>query len=173
MTLTPMSISGLAERLAAVTAEPESYHARQLRAQVREGVLQPYARGGEGATAPALFNESGLCRAMILHTLALLGVQTPILRDASAAMSVVDPRTRKGGAMESSDGIDLAIGRIRAGQDMFLHLDFHDWPGEDGDLRPSGWVSHLPTPHESKALPPVATIVLPLHRTLKPLLGIG
>src|SRR3954468_2346907 len=74
-----MTVAGVADRLAAVTRKPPSFHARQTRGFVRSNALVPRAYAGEGTTAAAVFDEAGLCRAMILHTLASLTLDFSIL----------------------------------------------------------------------------------------------
>ena len=169
-----MSVGDLAEGLAKVTNLSLTYHARQLRAQIREKALVSLVRGGSGLTAPVLFDESGLGRAMILHTLAMMGLEMPLLRQVARAGEVVDPTDRKRDTVEPSDGIALAIARMKADPEakMYLHLSLAEWPGEDGELGLGGYVASTPTPSESPILPPLAMIILPLHSILKPVLGI-
>jgi hypothetical protein len=168
---TSLSVADLAKRMNAVSGAGEPYHARQIRAQIKEGALQGYGRGGSGLTAPTLFDETGLCRAMVLYTLAMIGLEMPLLRQASDAMSVVAPGTRKGDTTEPSDGMSLAISRIRAGEEVYFHLAFGNWPGDEGDLGVSGWISDRSEPTDLKPMPRIAFVVLPLHTILKPLLG--
>ena len=169
-----LTVGDLAKQLAKVTDLSETYHARQLRAQIREGALVSPVRGGSGLTAPVLFDDAGVARAMILHTLAMMGLEMPLLRQAARAGEVVNPSDRKRDSVEPSDGIALAIARMKADPEskMYLHLSLSEWPGEDGDLSFDGYVASTPTPSESPILPPLAMIVLPLHSILKPVLGI-
>lgn len=167
------SVGDLAEQLASITGLPAPYHARQLRAQIREGVLTSPVRGGSGPTAPVLFDETGVARAVILHILAMTGLEMPLLRQASRACEVVNPTTRKPGIVEPSDGIALALHRLKADPKakMYLHLAVSEWPGEEGDMSLGGWVSGSAEPYDSPAAPSLVCISLPLHTILKPLLG--
>ena len=169
-----MSVGDLADRLAKATNLSKTFHARQLRAQIREGALTSPVRGGSGLTAPTLFDETGLARAMVLHTLAMIGLEMPLLRQASAASGVVDPTSRKGNVVEPQDGMAFTLSRLRADRDakMYLHLSLSEWPGDDGDLSLGGWVSNSATPAENPVLSPLVMIVLPLHSILKPVLGL-
>ena len=170
-----MSVGDLAERLTKVTDLSAAYHARQLRAQIREGALVSPVRGGSGPTAPSLFDEVGLARAMVLHTLAMMGIEMPLLRQAARRSEGIDIKSRKADVVEPSDGMALAIMRLKAdpAAKMYLHLDLSEWPGEKGDLSFGVNVSSTPTPAENAILPPLAMIVLPLHTILKPILGIA
>ena len=170
-----MSVGDLADRMAKVTHLSATFHARQLRAQIREGALTSPVRGGSGLTAPTLFDETGLARAMVLHTLAMMGLEMPLLRQASAASEVVDPKARKGDVVEPGEGMALTLSRLRANTKakMYLHLSLSEWPREDGDLSLGGWVSNSATPAENPVAPPLAMIVLPLHSILKPVLGLA
>lgn len=168
-----MSVGDLAARLAKITGNSETYHGRQLRAQTREGALVPSMRGGSGKTAPALFDHTGLCRALVLHVLASrYNQEMPVLKDVPAIMATVDPRARKGDTLEPSDGMELAIARVRAGQKMYLHVEFGDWPdpGQE-DRAVSGWITESPEVAESPVAETLGWIVLPLHTILKPLLA--
>lgn len=167
----PLSVGELAQRLAPITGNSEAFHARQLRAQIREGALKPSLRGGSGPTAPALFDDIGLCRALVLHALASVKQEMDTLKAVATIMETVDPRARKADVVEP-DGMALAVARIRNGEAMFLHLEFSMWPVEgEEDREVSGWITNDPTPNDSAIMPRRAWIVLPLHHVLKPLVG--
>lgn len=168
----PMTVADLAKRLSAITGQPEAYHARQLRAQTRSGVLEPFARGGSGPTAPALYNKTSLCRALVLHTLAMVGLEMPALdrvRNAMSALSV-DARARKPNKVEPVDGIEWAIERIRADEVAFLHLEYTSWPATDGKPGLSGFVSSDNASHQNDLSPRLAFVVLPLHTLFAPVM---
>ena len=167
-----LSVGDLADRLARATHLSQTFHARQLRAQIREGALTSPVRGGSGLTAPTLFDETGLARAMVLHTLAMMGLEMPLLRQASAASEGVDPTARQGDVAEPVEGMALTLSRLRADTNtkMYLHLSLSEWPGEEGEVSLGGWVSNSATPAENPVSPPLAMIVLPLHSILKPVL---
>jgi hypothetical protein len=166
----PMTVADIAQQLAAITGQTESYHARQLRAQTRAGVLEPYARGGSGPTAPALYNNASLCRALILYTLTMVGLEMPALEKVIAAMSSlsVDPKSREPNQVERVDGIEWAINRIRTGEAAFLHLEYTAWLSQDGTPRLSGFVSADSNSEQNELSPRLAFIVLPLRELLKP-----
>lgn len=169
--LSHLSVGDLAQRLAPITGNSEAFHARQLRAQIRGGALKPSFRGGSGATAPALFDQIGLCRALVLHCLASVKQEMDTLKAVATIMETVDPRARRADTVEP-DGMALAVYRIRSSEPMFLHLEFSMWPVEgEEDSEVSGWISNDPTPNDSAILPRRAWIVLPLHHVLKPLVG--
>lgn len=131
----------------------------------------PSLRGGSGVTAPALFDETGLCRALVLHALASVKQEMDTLKAVATIMETVDPRARKGDVVEP-DGMELAVARIRNGEPMFLHLEFSMWPEEgEEDREVSGWLSNDPTPTDSAIMPRRAWIVLSLHTILQPLLA--
>lgn len=169
-----LSVADLASRLAAITGNSESYHSRQVRAMNKEGALVSPYRGGSHATAPVLYSDTEVGRAIVLHTLSELGLQMPMLKQAAAASMVVDPTARKGGH-EPADGIELALSRLRADPKtkLYLHLSVTKWPEqrEADDVGLGGWVSTSPEVADSNLLPPLATIVLPLHRLLAPLVA--
>lgn len=167
-----MSVGELAEQLAPITGNSAAFHARQLRAQIREGVLTPSMRGGSGVTAPALFDETGLCRALVLHNLASIGQEMGALKDAATAMGNVAPTARKGDTTEPSDGIAFAMNRARNGAEVFLHLEFSTWPATGQEDRSvSGWITDSSLVSDSPIMRRRAWIVIPLHTVLKPLLG--
>lgn len=179
-----MSVADVAARLAGVTRNSAVFHARQVRAMVKEGAIVSPFRGGQHATAPQLFSEVELGRALVLHTLASLDIQMPLLKQAAAASMNVDPTARKGGVTEPTDGIALTLARLRTDPSakMFLHLNFTAWPAdtaeeddegteEDSDLGFSGWVSPSAEVSDGGFLKPHAVIVLPLHRLLAPLVA--
>ena len=170
-----LTVADLAKQLAKITGLSETYHARQLRAQIREGALVSPVRGGSGPTAPALFDNAGVARALILHTLAMTGLEMPLLRQAGRACEVVNPMTRKAGAVEPSDGIALAIYRLKADPKakMYLHLSVSEWPGDEGEMSLGGWISDLAEPFDNPTSPSLINISLPLHTILKPVLGIA
>lgn len=171
----PMTVADLAKQLSAITGQPEEYHARQIRAQTRSGVLEPFARGGSGPTAPALYNKAALCRALILHTLAVIGLEMPALEKVNRAMSTlyVDPRSRKPNTVERVDGIEWAIDRVRAGEPAFLHLEYSVWPICEGDLGPSGFITGDGALHQNPISPRLAFIVMPLGELLAPVISEG
>lgn len=168
-----MSVGDLAELMAKVTNLSPSYHARQLRAQIREAALVSPVRGGRGLTAPVLFDDAGLARAMVLHVLAKMGLEMPLLRQAAACSANVDSETRKVNVAEPSDGIELAIARLRSDPEakVYLHLSLKE--DEEGNLVLGGYVASTSTPSENVILPPLAMMVLPLHAILKPVLRIA
>ena len=109
---------------------------------------------------------------MVLHTLAMMGLEMPILRWAALATELADQQIRKVGVVEPSDGMALAIFRMKVdpAANMYLHLDLSAWPGEAGDLSLGGRITSNPTPSENSILPPpLAMIILPLHTILKAL----
>ena len=169
------TVADLAKQLAQVTALSETYHARQLRAQIREGALVSPVRGGSGPTAPALFDNAGVARAMILHTLAMTGLEMPLLRQAGRACEVVNPAARKRNTVEPSDGVALAISRLEADPKakMYLQLSVSEWPGDEGEMSLGGWISDSAEPFDSPVSPSLICISLPLHTILKPVLGIA
>ena len=168
-----LSVGDLAKQLAKITELPESYHARQLRAQIREKALTSPVRGGTGPTAPVLFDETGVSRAVILHVLAMTGLEMPLLRQAGRACEAVNPASRKAGSVEPSDGIALALRRLKADPKakMYLHLSISQWPGDEGDMSLGGWVSDNAEPFDSPVAPSLICISVPLHTILKPLVG--
>lgn len=169
--LSHLSVGDLAQHLAPITGNSEAFHARQLRAQIREGALKPSFRGGSGATAPALFDQIGLCRALVLHCLASVKQEMDTLKAVATIMETVDPRARRADTVEP-DGMALAVYRIRSGEPMFLHVEFSMWPVEgEEDREMSGWITNDPTPNDSATMPRRAWLVLPLHHVLKPLVG--
>lgn len=175
-----MTVGSLADRLAALTGNSSAYHARQLRGLIRAGALKPVMYGGEGQTAAALFDEAGLCCAMILHTLASLNLEFDLLAVATIATRNLDPHARKAGAVEPAEALPFAIARIRGGEKMYLQLAMPEWPFDEmfGDVR--GRITNKPEIDDvaydagGNEHPPIfparAWIVLPLHRLLKPLL---
>ena len=176
-----ITIAGIADRLAAVTGKPASFHARQTRGFVRSGALVPRAYAGEGTTAAAVFDETGLCRAMILHTLASLTLDFSILEITNritpeAAISPtrnLDPSARIPNKPEPSDPIAFAIERISAGEKSYLCLSFPVEPFDSVMGGLVGWVSQSPTlPElEKMSIEYRGHIVLPLHTILRPLLS--
>jgi hypothetical protein len=171
-----MTAADVATQLAEITRNSASFHARQLRAMTREGAITTPFRGGRGPTAPVLYSELEVARALVLHTLSTLDVQMPMLVQAAKASMVVDPTARAPGKVEPSDGLALAIARLRADPTckIFLHLHITDWPGEgddEGDFGFTGWVSTSAEVVDGGMLPPILSIVLPLHRLLKPLVA--
>ena len=171
----PMTVADLAKQLSAITGQPEDYHARQIRAQTRSGVLEPFARGGSGPTAPALYNKASLCRALILHTLAMVGLEMPALEKVRRVMAGlhVDPRSRKPNVVERVDGIEWSIDRIRAGEPAFLHLEYTAWHDADGKPGLSGVFSDEGVSHQNPISPRLAFIVLPLRELLAPVVAEG
>ena len=168
-----LTVADLAKQLAKVTDLSETYHARQLRAQIREGALVSPVRGGSGLTAPVLFDDAGVARAMILHTLAMMGLEMPLLRQAGRACEVVNPAARKAGIVEPSDGMALVISRLKADPKakMYLQLSVSEWPGDEGETSLGGWISDSAEPFESPVSPSLICISLLLHTILKPLVA--
>lgn len=168
-----LTVGDLAKQLAKITALSETYHARQLRAQIREDALTSPVRGGSGVTAPKLFDESGVARALILHVLAMTGLEMPLLRQAGRACEVVNPAARKAGIVEPSDGVALAISRLKADPKakMYLQLSVSEWPGDEGEMSLGGWISDSAEPFDSPVSPSLICISLPLHTILKPLVA--
>lgn len=175
-----ITVAGVADRLARVTGKPASFHARQIREFIRINALIPRAYAGEGRTAPAVFDETGVCRALVLYTLASLSLDFSVLEvtnritleTASRVTRNLDPAARTPNAVEPTDAIEFAINRIRAGEEFYLYLNFPTEPLGDilGGLM--GWVSPSPRIPVSKKGPVQyrAHIVLPLHTILRPLL---
>jgi hypothetical protein len=167
-----ITVAGVADRLASVTGKPASFHARQLRGLIRSKAIEPRTYAGEGPTAAAVFDEAGVCRAMVLHTLASLNLDFSLLAIANRVTRNLDPAARTANFVEPTDAMEFAIGRIRAGKPFYLHLSFLAWPVEKEAAGLMGWLSPnltIPAPEKS----PVkhrAHIVLPLHTILLPLL---
>ena len=166
-----LTVADLAKRLSKVTGLGEPYHARQMRAQIREGALASPIRGGSGPTAPVLFDETGVARAMILHTLAMIGLEMPLLRQAAKASEVLAPWLKKNG-FAPSEGVARALWAISSQKDakMYLHLSVGQWPGDEGEISIGGWVSDQVEPYNVPVAPSLIDISLPLHTVLKPLL---
>lgn len=165
-----MAVGGMADRLSKVTGNSPSIHARQLRTQIRGGALKPATYGGEGPTAAALFDEAGLCRAMVLHSLASLNLDASLLSTASGLTQSLDDAARTPGKLEPADAMAFAIEKIREEKPMYFHLAFPVWPFDEafGDI--AGHISHTSEIEDSPMIAKRAWIVLPLHTLLKPLL---
>src|SRR5689334_3987433 len=105
------TVAGIGTRLAAATGKSPAFHTRQTREFLRIKALVPTAYAGEGRTAAAVFDEAGVCRAMILYTLASLGLDFSLLevtnriRLASGATHNLDPRARNRNKAEPSDAV--------------------------------------------------------------------
>src|SRR6266700_2843905 len=167
-----LTVAGVADRLAAVTGIPAPVHARQTRGLVRCNALDPRGYAGEGPTAPAVFDEAGVCRAMVLHTLASVGLDFSALAIANRVLRNLDPAARTPNVVEPADAVEFAIERIRAGEKFYLHLGFPAWPMDKAVSELMGWLSASPTISDTENGPVKyrAHIVLPLHAILRPLL---
>jgi hypothetical protein len=168
-----ITVGGLADRFASITGSPSSYHARQLRGLIRSKALEPRGYAGEGRTAAAVFDEAGVCRAMVLHTLASLNLDFSLLAIANRVTRNLDPAARTPNVAEPTDAMEFAIRRIRAGKPFYLHLSFPAWPMDKAVSKLMGWLSPNPTISSSEKSPVKyrAHIVLPLHEILLPLLA--
>src|SRR5712691_1393470 len=89
-----ITVGGVADRLAAVTGTPAPVHARQIRGLIRCDALDPRGYAGDGKTAAAVFDEAGVCRAMVLHSLASLGLDFSALAMANRVLRNLDPAAR-------------------------------------------------------------------------------
>jgi hypothetical protein len=175
-----ITVAGVADRLASVTGKPASFHARQLRGFIHSNALVPRAYAGEGRTAAAVFDETAICRAMILYTLASLGLDFSFLEITnrvtleltSRITRNLDPKARISNTVEPTDAVEFAIERIRAGQHFYLYLGFPTEPLGDALGGLMGWVTpdrRIPD-NENSPVKYRAHIVLPLHTILRPLL---
>ncbi len=165
----PMTVGGLAKRLADITGRSEDFHARQLRGLIRQKALGPVSYGGEGQTAAALFDEAGLARAMVLHVLASLNLDFGMVAKAERLTHNLDPRSQPKGKSFPADPMALAIERVRDGKPFFFHVGFPAWPFEDDD--PKGFLSEQSEVASERPALKRAVIVLPLHTILQPLLS--
>lgn len=164
-----MTVGGMASRLAAVTGQSESFHARQLRGLIRQGALVPAAYGGEGQTAAALFDDAGLARAMVLHVLASLNLDFGMVAKAAPFTRNLDSADRPKGKSYPADPMVFAIERIQ-GDDpspFYFHVGFEAWPAGEDKL--TGYLSSNAEARSQRPTPKRAVIVLPLHTILGPL----
>lgn len=152
---TLMTIGEMAERLAAVDGSYSApYLARQIRNLVQRGILEPYSYHGEGRTAAAMFNTTGLCHARLLGVLARMGVPSETLLSARRCMENIDTAALSERGIHSYvPGVPEVVKRLKAGERWFFvgHI-VHREGGLRVEVGGVGLGSFTPTPDFSNSL---------------------
>ena len=153
-----LSVGAAAARLAAVDhAYSPDYLARQLRSFIQRGYLKPAAFRGEGRTAAALLDRSGLAFARLLTVLARFGLTPEQMQAAADGFANVDnlPVRRR------VEPVEWLLDEVAAGRLWFYELRL----AAGGGRILGGFVKQSElSPFETEAL---GAILLPVNGLLK------